>query len=89
MKRLDPPLKNYFDPYLRSSIDFKHVGQQFLTGKPNPKLIPTHEERFQRVHSDRLKQLHPDKARTPPRQLTFKQLMDLHNELSIPLKKKK
>ncbi len=87
-KRLDPPLNSYFDPYWRSSNDFKHVGQQFLTGKPGPEEISTHEERFQKIYSERLKQLHPDKAKTPPQQLTYKQLMALNKELSIPVPKK-
>ena len=87
MKHGDRSLTNYYDPYLRSSIDFKHIGNQFIVGRPNPKLMSTHETRFQKAHSDRLKQLHPDKKKAPG-SLTFKQLKDMHNELSISKKVK-
>jgi hypothetical protein len=87
MKHNDRALTNFYDPYLRSSIDFKQIGNQFIVGKPNPKLTSTHETRFQKIYSDRLKQLHPDKAKAS-RELTYKQLKDMHNELSISKKSK-
>ena len=87
MKHYDSALVNFYDPYMRSSIDFKYLGSQFIAGKLNSKLVSTHETRFQKLHSERLKILHPDitKRQKP---LTFKQLKDLHNELSVTKKVK-
>jgi hypothetical protein len=67
--------------------DLKYVGDQFIVGKTNPNLQSTHEIRFQRLYSARLKKLHIDKSKEQ-RALTITELKELHNVLAIPKRAK-
>ena len=76
LKRSKSAMSSLHDPYLRSLNDFKYVGDQFIVGKVDPKMKSTHELRFQRLHSARLKKLRSD----APTSSTSRNLLETMNK---------
>ena len=58
-----PILSTHHDPHLKCTQELKYLGNQFIVGKTDPKLQSTHELRFQRLYSARLRKLHIDKSK--------------------------
>lgn len=81
-KRSSLSLPFHQEPHLRMTQDLKRVGNQFIVGKTDPKLQSTHELRFQRLYSARLRKLHIDKSKEQ-RALTITELKELHNTLAV------
>jgi hypothetical protein len=80
-------LSTHQDPHLRYTNELKYVGDQFIVGKVNPNLQATHEIRFQKLYSARLKKLHIDKSKEQ-RPLSITELKEMHNALAITKKAK-
>jgi len=82
LKRPSSSLPNHNDTSLIMTNDLKYVGNQFVVGKVNPNLQSTHEIRFQKLYSARLKKLHINKSKEQ-RPLTMSELKEMHNALAI------
>lgn len=72
---------------LFNTNDVRHTGNQFKVGKVDPKLVPTCEQRFQKMFKSRLRVLKPDWEQIQTQKpLAFEDLKEMHNRLSVKSK---
>jgi hypothetical protein len=81
-KRSSSSLPFHQETHLRMTQELKYVGNQFIVGKTDPKLQSTHELRFQRLYSARLRKLYINKSREQ-RPVTITELKEIHNSLAV------